>query len=1165
MDQGGIMGRAGRFTAGFFKLLLALFLIAATLTAGTAQADTLLAGESTAALGFSYGTNAQDVTTGDSYLYVENDLAKAVISKKIGANNAQGTFQKGWLADFVLKDSKKVETLDWTEMVLSSTLEAGWGFGTRDIDLSNTSMSGTKVIASGSWLSDPSLAVSASYRMIPNAPIVKITVHLANNGSSDFNGYFEYLLDPDGTGAQDSYIPGKGWNKGLVSSGWTSNYIYSGTQAVSTSYPAHGIAWLGDQPVALNGQNYIFGAWFNASVAAGASRDITFYHITAWPSATPTYDRIGSWAAQLSTLDQELVNPTAAITGQVVDGATDQGIASVKVVAKDINANTVASATTGSTGSFQMQLPVGTYTLTATRLAYQLGSKSLEVAVVQPYSLNIPVLPVTAWAGTGKTLNGTLVEGTATDIVMENQLVAMTIAKTFNDPQLPGATLGKPVDWSVQGLTDAIDWINLPYLSLTQPSGTEAWSSLKVVNSAVEVVESSAARAVVQATGSYTEVAGVGVVTRYTIEPEHPWIYAESTFTNNSGSDLTVWAGDALDLDEATQISYVPGVGDITAPYASPLPYTPSAPWMGMYGSSNQALGIIYDGDYAKGFVAYGNGNWIQSQKQIVIPKGASYTLNRYLVAAATAGFAQKMDAVAAVYNQLQASLLGVDASLGIAPSSGISQGSTVNVTLQVNNNSNATVPGVNATLLLPTTLRAATPLSLNLPDLAPNSNQTIVWPLTAVSGGTGFLSAAVTVNGQSVFSTSAKLFVNGAGWYSGDNHSHSVYSDGSGSIHDNCTSARNKGLSFLTATDHNSLSQKADMDLENSEDFVALTGQEVTSSYGHSLAYNISSLIDWTKTPQLMIDSVRANNNGAGMLFLAHPYYPGLEWKDWSVQNNNGIEVWNGFYTGKDPVNANAQAKWDELNRQGRHLQGLANSDAHNPGKVGDPHIKAYLPALSKENILEAIRQGRLFGTNGPDLTFTVNGAIMGSDTKVLPIANNVRIEVGGSYNRGVTAARLLKNGNVLESWTLSGTSMADAVLFDQASAGDFYRFEIDGVGNGFAFSNPIWISAAADVSAQLATTTSGFVYNRTSKTYNGTLTVTNNGAAALSGPFTILLNNLTSGVTLNGAAGMAGAYPYLAPAAPAALAPGESLKLSLSFQNPANAKIGFSPMTFR
>ncbi len=103
----------------------------------------------------------------------------------------------------------------------------------------------------------------------------------------------------------------------------------------------------------------------------------------------------------------------------------------------------------------------------------------------------------------------------------------------------------------------------------------------------------------------------------------------------------------------------------------------------------------------------------------------------------------------------------------------------------------------------------------------------------------------------------------------------------------------------------------------------------------------------------------------------------------------------------------------------------------------------------------------------------------------------------------------------------------------------------------------------AVNEVSGQISATTSGFVYNRSTRLYTGKLTITNNGAA-ISAPVAVALNGLTSNVTLTNALGQYSGAPYTT-VTNSGMAAGESITIPLSFSNPSNAKINFTPVTFQ
>jgi hypothetical protein len=99
---------------------------------------------------------------------------------------------------------------------------------------------------------------------------------------------------------------------------------------------------------------------------------------------------------------------------------------------------------------------------------------------------------------------------------------------------------------------------------------------------------------------------------------------------------------------------------------------------------------------------------------------------------------------------------------------------------------------------------------------------------------------------------------------------------------------------------------------------------------------------------------------------------------------------------------------------------------------------------------------------------------------------------------------------------------------------------------------------------SSQVATTASGLAYSRVTQTFNGTVTVRNISGSAISGPLQILFTAMTSGVTLTNATSNLSGTPYLTVPAPASLAPGQSVTVSVQFKNPSNATINFTPVIY-
>lgn len=306
-----------------------------------------------------------------------------------------------------------------------------------------------------------------------------------------------------------------------------------------------------------------------------------------------------------------------------------------------------------------------------------------------------------------------------------------------------------------------------------------------------------------------------------------------------------------------------------------------------------------------------------------------------------------------------------------------------------------------------------------------------------------------------------------GAGWYKGDNHMHSTYSDGTERPTYVADRLKSLGMNYATLTDHNSTGGKSEFESQGTSNFIPIIGEEVTRWDGHLLSYGIQSTVDWSGTPQETIDRVLNNNPGKSFCYIAHPMWSvdmtqggDWEWHDWSVTGYTGLEVWNAYYPHNydEDYSVAAFQKWDELNKQGKHLYGMCNTDAHNPDStLGYGWNVNYMDSLTQDNILNSMRTGSFYGTNGPNIDFTVNGNIMGSDVKLT--GSTVTIYLSATCTSNLNTVNLIKNGEIINTWNPGTTTWSVTLDNVSAAPGDFFRMTAEGT-DLFAFSNPIFIA---------------------------------------------------------------------------------------------------------
>jgi hypothetical protein len=237
----------------------------------------------------------------------------------------------------------------------------------------------------------------------------------------------------------------------------------------------------------------------------------------------------------------------------------------------------------------------------------------------------------TVFAGPGRIVPGPVSEGTPQDIVLANGLLAMAVAVSTVDAQLPGMTAGKPIDLAAVGHVDQLDWLSLPYVATAPMRGAGAWGGGLVSALYTELPRERGARAEARSVGFANDAGDVLVTTTYSVEPGEPWVVAESVFANGwQDGPIVVYVGDVIDRDGEQQRSGVAGHDVITAPEDQPAEYAPAGRWIGMAGNDRQTYGLLYDdGD----FVAYGTGAWMLTERRIELPVGETYTLRRRIAA----------------------------------------------------------------------------------------------------------------------------------------------------------------------------------------------------------------------------------------------------------------------------------------------------------------------------------------------------------------------------------------------------------------------------------------------------------------------------------------------------------------------------------------------------
>jgi hypothetical protein len=93
---------------------------------------------------------------------------------------------------------------------------------------------------------------------------------------------------------------------------------------------------------------------------------------------------------------------------------------------------------------------------------------------------------------------------------------------------------------------------------------------------------------------------------------------------------------------------------------------------------------------------------------------------------------------------------------------------------------------------------------------------------------------------------------------------------------------------------------------------------------------------------------------------------------------------------------------------------------------------------------------------------------------------------------------------------------------------------------------------------------TSTGFAFSRVTRTFNGSITVTNTGQQAILGPLQLVLTNFAIGVTLSNATGTTSGNPFLTIPSVTILEPGQSASVYVRFLDPSSGMITFTPAVY-
>ena len=157
----------------------------------------------------------------------------------------------------------------------------------------------------------------------------------------------------------------------------------------------------------------------------------------------------------------------------------------------------------------------------------------------------------------------------------------------------------------------------------------------------------------------------------------------------------------------------------------------------------------------------------------------------------------------------------------------------------------------------------------------------------------------------------------------------------------------------------------------------------------------------------------------------------------------------------------------------------------------------------------------------------------------------------VSASADQGADPNKLVMINDVLANTIPAAAAGEQFTTLRTANYGEVLR--------GISFT-PGTVQPAAP--ASISVVSSGLLYNRRTQNYSGTVTITNNGSATISGSYYVAFQNLPAGVALTNGTLRGGLPAVQLLGAGVTLAPGQSASAAVSFSNPSNVVITYTPV---
>lgn len=299
-------------------------------------------------------------------------------------------------------------------------------------------------------------------------------------------------------------------------------------------------------------------------------------------------------------------------------------------------------------------------------------------------------------------------------------------------------------------------------------------------------------------------------------------------------------------------------------------------------------------------------------------------------------------------------------------------------------------------------------------------------------------------------------------GLISVDPHLHTYYSDGRMNIAERLSSVAAEGVDVAISADHNYITdyRPALKKLGLEDRLAVIIGEEITkgglihyNTYPMSpdpRAYNNGAILPLQDRVTPMFEASRNKDPGA-LVQVNHPRSGQIGYFNTHLLDEDSaasaredidltfdvLEVLNGPYFSGN--NEKSIEDWFHLLNRGFYFPAVASSDAHVIDRGEPGYSRTYVmqvkdnPAeMNEKTLIRAIKEGKTFLSNGPILTFRVNGDLGPGDFATIS-GGNVRISlrIESAPWISISEARLIINGR--RSIIFPVTDGTDVLRFQQ------------------------------------------------------------------------------------------------------------------------------------